>query len=234
MSTRRSCLRPGNQLANQSPNPMLTLTPSTALSPGPGWSEQNFERRYARALACLRSCGCRVEVGPVESQVPNEHLYPRLAFHLKQAALPWRWVSVSHASVGLLGQLALCYEGTVRNEWGRELSDLTLMQWGTREMNRATRRITHQSRLNTALNEQLLAGVRRELSFVRTACLVAGLAAVFALGVAHALTVGWLHAEGDLLLGVLLTLAGAGGMSSWVLGVRWWQLTRWQRQDKGR
>lgn len=210
---------------------MLTLTPSTPLSPGPGWSEQNFEQRYARALSCLRNCGCRVQVGPVEPLAPNEHLYPRLAFHLKQAALPWRWVSISHDSVGLLGQLALSYEGTVRNEWGRELSDLTLMQWGTREMNRAARRITQQNQLNAARNEQLLAGVRRELSFVRTACLVAGLATVFSLGVACALTVGLFHAQGNLLLGVLLTLAGAGSLSSWVLGVRWWQLSRWQQAE---
>ena len=212
---------------------LMPAKESFALAARPSRMQQRFELRYAEALGVWSRNGFRWEIGPVEPVPPDKHYFSRLVQHVEQGSGPWRWLYVSHEYAGPVGYLALFFEGNVRDEAGRGLSEPALLAWGTRELDLAGRRILHQNRINTALNARREAQARRELPWVRVACLVAGLSALLALGVTHALTQGWLRAENDSLRWLVGGFYFVAAMASLLLGLRWYQLRQWRGSERG-
>ena len=205
---------------------------SFELLPLPSKAQLRFEERYAEPLGSLRRVGFAFRVSPVEALAPSKHFYPTLARHVEKAGQPWRWISVSHEKAGLLGQLALFWPGTVRDDSGAGLDPAALLDWTTREMNQASRRILHQNRLTLARNEQSSRDARRALPWARAGALLTLLLLMLDAGQGYAERAGlplgpdrypdWLTCSATLALSFAAPL----------LGYWWWQLRRRLAMDE--
>lgn len=209
---------------------MPTSDQSFGLAPLPCKAQLRFEQRYAEPLGQLRRVGFAFQVSPEEAHAPNAHFYPTLARHVENADRPWRWISVSHEKAGLLGQLALFWPGTVRDDSGAGLDQTALLNWTTREMNQASRRILHQNRLTEARNERSSREARRALPWARAGTLLTLLLLVLdaSLG-SDQLAGSWADRYPDwLTLSATLTLSGLAPM----LAYWWWLLRRRLAMDE--
>lgn len=194
--------------------------------------QQRFELRYAEALGAWSRNGFRWEIGPVEPVPPDKHFFSRLAQHVEQSGGPWRWLRVSHEQGGPVGYLALFLAGNVRDEAGRGLSEPALLAWGTRELDRAGRRILHQNRINTAINAENRRKYQRELLWVRGGCLVGLLVALVAIGVGRALDEGLLRADNEYVPSLILGLGLIASCAGMGLGAGWLWLHTWLARSK--